>query len=272
MTLASGYEVPQLPYLLVLLAAVALIVAGLREDEPRVDDRTVLALSPWMVAGAAGYVTYQLGAVPSIVAPLASSPAVYASTFVVAGTVWLAARRTTSAPLRVVAGAGVLAAVAVAGVALAAGAARGTLSLAWPAIGLVASAALAAAVWASLRRAWPEVAAATGGVGALAVFAHALDGVSTAIGVDVLGFGEQTPLSRVIIEATAGLPTADALGSGWLFVVVKLALAVVVVYLFAEYVEEEPTEGFLLLGVVAAVGLGPGAHNLLLYATAVGPA
>ena len=109
---------------------------------------------------------------------------------------------------------------------------------------------------------------AAGGVGALAVVAHALDGVSTAVGVDVLGFGERTPLSRVIIETAAALPTAEVLGAGWLFVVVKLAVACVVVVLLADLVEEDPREGSLLLGFVAAVGLGPGAHNLLLFAIA----
>jgi uncharacterized membrane protein len=32
--------------------------------------------------------------------------------------------------------------------------------------------------------------------------------------------------------------------------------------------QEEPREGAALLGFVAAVGLGPGAHNLLLFAIA----
>lgn len=36
----------------------------------------------------------------------------------------------------------------------------------------------------------------------------------------------------------------------------------------ADYVREEPTEGYLLLGLVAAVGLGPGVHNLVLFSIA----
>uniref|UniRef100_UPI000299E622 DUF63 family protein n=1 Tax=Halococcus hamelinensis TaxID=332168 RepID=UPI000299E622 len=102
----------------------------------------------------------------------------------------------------------------------------------------------------------------------LCVLGHALDGVSTAVGIDVLGFGERSPFSRAIIEFAATLPTASLLGAGWLFVVVKLALAAAVLVLLASYVREEPGEGYLLLGAVAAVGLGPGAHNLLLFTIA----
>ena len=102
----------------------------------------------------------------------------------------------------------------------------------------------------------------------LATFGHALDAVSTAVGVDVLGFGERSPLSQHIMDAAAALPTADAVGVGWLFVLVKLAVVAGVVALFAEYVEEDPAEGYLLLGFVAAVGLGPGVHNLFLFTVA----
>jgi uncharacterized membrane protein len=40
----------------------------------------------------------------------------------------------------------------------------------------------------------------------------------------------------------------------------------VVVALFTEYVRSDPAEGNALLGLVMAVGLGPGTHNLLLFA------
>jgi uncharacterized membrane protein len=49
---------------------------------------------------------------------------------------------------------------------------------------------------------------------------------------------------------------------------VKLGLAAGVVVLLSEYVAEEPRQGTLLLGLVAAVGLGPGAHNLVLFTVA----
>jgi uncharacterized membrane protein len=107
---------------------------------------------------------------------------------------------------------------------------------------------------------------ATGAVGALAVFGHTLDGVSTAVGYDLLGFGEQTPLSRLIIEAGGALPTAEFIGSAWVFALVKVLVGVGIVALFEEYVRADPLEGYLLLGLVVAVGLGPGFHNLVLFA------
>ncbi|MFB6157863.1 MAG: DUF63 family protein, partial [Haloferacaceae archaeon] len=151
--------------------------------------------------------------------------------------------------------------------AAAVGVVRGTVSALWPAVGLVVAVGVAAAAWAALRRLRPDVAL-TGRVGPLAVFAHALDGVSTAIGVDVLGYGERTPLSRLVIEAGRALPTADLLGSGWLFVAVKVLVAAAVVAAMTDLVREEPTEGNLLLALVVAVGLGPGTHNLVLFALA----
>jgi uncharacterized membrane protein len=134
--------------------------------------------------------------------------------------------------------------------------------------GLVGATVLAAAAWRLLAAARPPATAATAAPGALVVFAHALDGVSTAVGYDVLGFGERTPLSRLLIEAGAALPTEPYVGAAWLFVLVKLSLACWVVVLFADLVRDTPRRGRLLLAAVAAVGLGPGAHNLLLFTVA----
>ena len=53
------------------------------------------------------------------------------------------------------------------------------------------------------------------------------------------------------MEFAAGLPTAQYVGSGWLFVLVKVALAMAIVALFADYVRDEPTRGFLALAAVA---------------------
>jgi uncharacterized membrane protein len=98
--------------------------------------------------------------------------------------------------------------------------------------------------------------------------AHGVDGVTTAVGVDLLGFGERTPLSALILEAAAALPTAATLGTGWLFVLVKLTVAAVAVAAVAPTVAETDREGYALLAVVVAVGLGPGVHNALLFAVA----
>ncbi|GAA0310809.1 DUF63 family protein [Halarchaeum salinum] len=267
MVLPSGFTVPPLPALAVLLAGVAAVAFALARVRPPFTDRTVLAFAPWMALGSAAYVCHQLALLPSIAMPFASAPAVYGSTFVVAVAVWLGARR-TAAPKRVLAGIGLLALSAPVALALHYGMSEGTLSPLWPLLALLVACILGVVCWIGLRRVRTADARVVDGAGALVIFGHALDAATTAVGVDVLGFGEQTPLSRLIMEFAAGLPTAPVLGVGWLFVVVKLVVAVAVVLLLADYVREAPTEGFLLLALVAAVGLGPGAHNLLLFAVA----
>lgn len=277
--LPEGFALPPAPYLLALLAGLVAVGAGFARRRPPVTERSVLALTPWMAAGSALHVLYIVDALPPTVRPFAGTPSVYATVAVLAGATWLLAdaadgsttdggETDASADGRlptalVTAGTALL--LPVVGVAVAVGLDRGSLDAVVPAAGLLAAVVVAAGTWVALRRLVPGVRV-TGAVGALAVFGHALDGVSTALGVDLLGFGERTPLARFVIEFAAALPTADVLGAGWLFVLVKLVMAGVVVALMADYVREEPREGYALLGLVAAVGLGPGAHNLLLFA------
>ncbi|GAB3315542.1 DUF63 family protein [Haloplanus salinarum] len=270
MTLAllpEGFSLPPLPYLLALLAGLGVVAGLLARRRPPVTERLVLAATPWMVLGAAVHVLYALETLPDPLRPLAGTPAVYLTAAVLAGATWLVADATARGTPALVGGVGAALFVPVVAAVVAVGLARDTLRIG-PAVGiLVGAAVVAAGAWTLIRRTWPGVAV-TGRLGALAVAGHALDGVSTAVGIDLLGFTERTPLSALVIEFAASLPTASLLGSGWLFVLVKLVVAGGVVALLAETVREAPTEGRLLLGFVAAVGLGPGVHNVLLFAVA----
>ncbi|MFB6220305.1 MAG: DUF63 family protein [Halolamina sp.] len=263
--LPAGFALPPLPYLLALLVAGGAVVYGLRERQPTVDNRFIAALIPWMLAGAWLHVLHVVGAAPAVIDPLLGTPGAYLSTAVVAGAAWLAADVLERETAPVLLAAGVAVAVVVLAVGVAWATTSGTFAPFWPAVAAVLGVALGAAVWRGLLWLRPEVRV-TETAGVLAVVAHSLDGVSTAVGIDVLGATERTPLSRAIIEVGAALPTAEVLGAAWLFVVVKAALACFVVTLLVEYVEADPAEGRLLLALVAAVGLGPGAHNLLLFA------
>jgi uncharacterized membrane protein len=260
--LPEGFALPPLPYLAALVVGLAAVGYGFRERRPEVGEREVLALAPWMVLGASLHVLYVVAAVPAPVRPFLGTPAVYASVAVVAGAAWLAldARGQVPRPLATL---GTVLAVAVVAAVLASGVARGSFAPAWPVVALVAGTVLASVWWPVVVRVAPD-AAVTGRVGRLAVFGHAVDGASTAVGVGLLGFGERTPLSRLIIE------TGDAVaGVGApAFVVVKLLVAGAVVALLADYVREDPREGYAVVGLVAAVGLGPGVHNLLLFTVA----
>ncbi|ELZ94044.1 hypothetical protein C440_10503 [Haloferax mucosum ATCC BAA-1512] len=263
--LPEGFALPPLPYLVVLVVGLVGVGVGLVRTRPTVSSAHVIALVPWMVTGSVLHVLYVVGLLPPAVEPLAGTPSVYLTVALVAGATWVALDAADAASPRALAGPGVVGGGVLLVSAIRAGVAAGTLALFWPGVGLVASVVVSLVAWPALKRFSPETAVA-GTLGWLAIFGHTLDAVSTAVGIDVLGFGERTPLSKVILEAAAALPTADVIGVGWLFVLVKLAVAGLVVTLLADYVREEPTEGSLLLGFVAAVGLGPGVHNLLLFA------
>ena len=269
--LPTGTALPPLPYLLVVLVALGAVGAELYRRRPMVSPLVVAAFAPWMVAGAAGYALFQVDAVPALAAPLFGNPTVYATTFAVAGAVWLFLlerdypedRWTLPSVPGLLALAGALTVGELFVAAYLTATARGTFDPLASLAALGGSAVLAAAIWFGVR----DRVAVTGLPGLLALFGHTLDGVSTAVGIE-LGFGEQTPLSALLIEVGAGLPPANLLGAAWLFVLVKVIVATLVLFAFRGYVRDDPAEGSLLLGFVAAVGLGPGAHNLLLFAIA----
>jgi uncharacterized membrane protein len=272
--LPEGLVVPALPYLFGLAVGGLLVGAVLLTRRPSVTQRLVVAFTPWMTAGAAFHVLYQLQLSPGVqplpapLAPLFGAPTVYVTTFLLAGAVWaglLLADRRVPTPLAAVGGIATLVGAAlVVGTATA----QGTFAPVLPLGALLVSVAVAAGTYAVLDRIRPTVTARTGVLGAVVVFGHVLDGVSTAVGVDLIGSGERSPIPAAIMELAGSLPTAAVLGRGWLFVLVKLLIAAGVLVLFADFVEEDPVQANVALGVVAAVGLGPGTHNLLLFAAA----
>jgi uncharacterized membrane protein len=269
MVLPSGFALPPVPYLLALAVAAAVAGAALHLTRPRVTSRVVVAFTPWMVVGASLYALFQVDAVPAVVRPLVGAPAVYVATFSVAGLVWAAASPfpadewdLPSAPSLLLL-TGTLTAGGIIGTALRVGMGRGGLLLGPPLAALVVSLVVATAVWVVAATSSDDAAAASS-AGWLVVVGHTLDGISTAVG-STLGFAEQTPLSRILIELGGGLVSLPFLGPAWLFVLVKIALATFIVVFIGEFAAEEPQRGYLLLGGVAAVGLGPGAHNLVLF-------
>ncbi|MFC6835040.1 DUF63 family protein [Halomarina ordinaria] len=143
-----------------------------------------------------------------------------------------------------------------------------TSNVGWAALTVCASLVLTGGTWLVLQRHVPAVAATAGCAGLFAVFGQTLDAVSTFVGVDVLSFVEQVPLSRSILDATAALPTAPLLGSAWLFVGLKVGLAVALVALLADPRRPLGATDRLALLAAGAFGLVPGLSNLWLYATA----
>jgi uncharacterized membrane protein len=263
----AGTTLPPLPYLLGIVLAASAVAVSFRRRSPTVTGAHVLALAPWMALGAAAHVLFVVGGLPALLAPLGGSPTVYLTTATLAGGVWLAASAVISEPERVpkaLAAVGTLGFVAT----LVAVSAQGIpgLGARWAGLSVVLAVPLALVAWSVLAAVRPAVASIRR-VGQLVVFGHALDGVSTALGVTQLGFGERSPLSRIILEL--GVPSMPVLGEAWLFVLVKLVVSGGVISLFAPTVREAPREGLLLVAFVAAVGLGPAIHNLLLFSVSV---
>ncbi|MBX0287569.1 DUF63 family protein [Haloarcula salinisoli] len=273
MVLPTGFALPPLPYLVVLVGGVVLIAALLVALEPPVDQRTVVALAPWMALGGALHALNQppIELYDAALAPLFGTPSVYLTTFNTMGTVWLLLSflgvrlgHDENIPRNLgLVGTGILTVILVLSAITALR--SGIIDPVWSPLAVLLSlfvaaiAVLAVALWRTplvirARYAAPVV-----------IFAHVFDGISTAIGTDVLGVSERSPVPRAIMEFAGGLPTASTIGSGWLFVLVKLVVAVAVVVLMDDYLQEEPVEASLLLSLVAAVGLGPATNNVVLF-------
>lgn len=246
---------------------------------PPVTQRTVLALIPWMISGGILHVFWQLGQTvqdqlyPPVIADLFAAPAVYLTTFMLVGAIWIVSsiivpsydRSDRIATYLATTGVGVL--IPLVGLLLWQGLGEeiAPMKPVWPVLGLIISLVLTFVLYMAIGAWRTYVIAEARYVGAFVLFAHVFDGVTTAIGVEQLGASERSALPRAIMEFAAGLPTADLLGEAWLFVVVKLVLATTLVAVFHDYVAEEPAEGTLFLTGIAAIGLGPGAHNFFLF-------
>jgi len=274
--LPSGLVVPALPYLLVLGLGTLLTTLLLLGFEPPVGKLHVLALLPWMAIGGMAHGFYQIpqppGLYPEWVGPLFGAPAVYVTTYVVVATVWLLLilLGTAIGKLdRVVTylgatGVGVL--IVFLGAMVWQGIGPGlSFTPLWPTVAFLISLALTAVIYFLVSLRWTGVVARTGIAGAVVLFAHTFDGVITMIGKDVLEGGERTPIPAMIMDVAGSLPTAPYLGSGWLFLLVKVLLATLVIITFAEYIEERPARGHLLLVIITAVGAGPAVNNFVLF-------
>ena len=75
--LPEGFTLPPPPYLALLAVAGALVARAAVRRRPAVTTDRILALAPWMVLGSALHVLYVAGSLPSLLRPLAGTPAVY---------------------------------------------------------------------------------------------------------------------------------------------------------------------------------------------------
>lgn len=274
----TDFVVPPLVHSAGLVIATGFVVVLLLAVRPPVNQKTVLAFAPWIVTGAVLHVFYQLSRLfrqqlfPESVEPLFSAPAVYLTTFVVMGLIWSVSsmfmtKPTAEGVAQYLGGMGIGTMIPLVGLLVW----RGTdpairpMEPLWPVGGLLLSVGTTFVIAISIGLWRTTVFAKVKYVGPLVLFAHVFDGITTAIGVDALGVTERSALPRLIIDFAADLPTAETIGSGWLFVVVKVLIASGIVVLFADYISDRPSEASIIIGLIVAVGLGPATHNFFLF-------
>lgn len=273
----SDFVVPGPIQSAALLIGTGTIVVLLYALRPPLTQKIVLSFIPWVISGSILHVFWQIGNLyqplyPEPVEPLFSAPAVYLTTFIVLGAIWTLSaiivpsydRSDRIATYMLATGVGML--IPLLGLVVWQGLSDElALKPIWPVLGLVISLVLTFIVYIAIGAWRTYVIAQARSVGAFVLFAHTFDGVTTAIGVDVLGGGERSALPAAILDFAAGLPVADTIGVGWLFVLVKVTLASAIVVLFADYLDEEPAQANLLLAIIAIVGLGPAVNNFFLF-------
>jgi len=128
--------------------------------------------------------------------------------------------------------------------------------------------------WALATRYEPSVRQGTGFAGILIIWGHAVDGVANVIGLNWMPALTGTPnlvpkhvVNALIVDWTGRLlpdSVVAVTGDAWPFLLVKLAAASFVVWVFnGEMFDESPRYTLMLLITVLAVGLGPGSRDML---------
>jgi uncharacterized membrane protein len=269
--LPSGFALPPLPYLVVLLGGAGLVTVLLSAAQPKIEQKLVVSLLPWMAIGGALHAFFQIGLYQGLYEPLFGTPAVYLTTYLLVAGVWLLLEGigivrgnedTVTRNIGLV-GTAILVVLIVVRIWQVFG--QPAFSPIWPALSIIGAFVATAIVLLAISLWRTPVFVRTRYAGPVVVFAHALDGASTAVGADVLAVSERSPLPRLIMELAGRLPTAEIIGVGWLFLLVKLVVAAAIVVSFNRYIHEEPREGTLVFALIAAVGLGPAANNLFLF-------
>ncbi|WP_290810330.1 DUF63 family protein [Halovivax sp.] len=139
---------------------------------------------------------------------------------------------------------------------------------------LVGATIITAVVWVAIDRFAPELNRGTRYMGIAVIWAHSVDGVANVIGLDwATSFGLPHDLSpkhpvNAAIQRYTGeiLPESITATTGevWPFLLVKVAAAVFIIWVFNDEVfDESPRFAILLMLTVVAVGLGPGTRDML---------
>lgn len=287
-----GYTtVSTLSYVVILLAMLIGVVFLLRRLEIATEFRFFYALFPFMLFGGAlrtvedaGIAAIRAGVEPLISFPLSAliiSPFIYFTVFAVTllcviGAYALEDRGLVDDYASPLFGAGAVALTASVGYLAYLAVTTDYVTFYPQVIGsiLVIASASAAATWKLIERFEPSINRGTGFVGFVIIWGHAVDGVANVIGLDwmpaLTGTANLVPkhvVNELVVNWTGRLLPDSVLavtGDAWPFLLVKLAAATFVVWVFnGELYEESPRYTLLLLITVLAVGLGPGTRDML---------
>ncbi|WP_336135772.1 DUF63 family protein [Natronomonas amylolytica] len=141
-------------------------------------------------------------------------------------------------------------------------------------ITLTTATIIAALFWWASNEYAPYINEGTGYMGILVVWGHSVDGVANVLSLDwadALGlpvtYGSKHVINAATVRITSAIQPAglsDAIGTAWPFLLIKIAAAVAVVWVFNEEIfDESPTYAYILLIAILAVGLGPGTRDML---------
>lgn len=141
-------------------------------------------------------------------------------------------------------------------------------------ITLLGASLFAASIYLGAERFVPEINEGTALMGLVVIWGHAIDGFANVLSLDwgdALGLARSYQPKHVVnsliidvMEAVQPTWMTDAIGTAWPFLLLKVAVATLVVWLFDdEFFETIPRFGIVLLIAVLAVGIGPGTRDLL---------
>lgn len=141
-------------------------------------------------------------------------------------------------------------------------------------VALVGTTVLSVVVWAAVARIGPGILSGTDAAGLFVLWGYTLDGLTAVLANDWAGAlgaqaadGPTNLLTSLVVDTTAGtLPPAvtAAIGTAWPLLVLKMIVALGVVYFFdEELVEGTPRMATVMLIAVAAVAVVPGTRALL---------
>lgn len=261
--------------LIALILGTAVVSLLLFAERPRIERRTIVALVPWMVAGAALYVFAHIVQYPTSIQPLVDGTTAYLSTYVVLGMTWFvliefSPGRDPPHLSDYVGAIGVGVAVVLVFMVLLHGGAASILDIVFLTGALVVAGLVSFVVLLLLGLWYIDAPAYTGVVGTLVVFGGTLTGLSTVIGVGVFDALGHSTLSWLVLSAAAN---AQAIGIvdqdltvlwAWGYIWLMLVLATSAVVLLTRVTRDRPSVGYLLLGAVAAAGITSGTADLLL--------